>query len=110
MQLVSGTVQALNGLLDFAEKAFKFRGFPPPEIMDMLFKGLRDIIERAIKLSKGLKPKTVELATAVGQLLQGWVSALTGMVDLAEKMARFRPPTADTSRPRHSPEGAVGAI
>ncbi len=95
MQAIQGTTQALNSLIDFAEKAFKFRGFPPPAIMDNLFKGLKDIIQRAISLSKGMKPEAVELANSVGQMASGWIQALTGLVDLADKMARFRPPSGE---------------
>lgn len=96
MQQIQSVSSAVSSVIDLAEKAFSFRGMPPPEIMDEIFDGLKDIMERGMELAAGTDLLAAQLGQAVGQMLQGFVSALTGMVDLAEKLARFRVPSPES--------------
>lgn len=96
MQQIQSVSSAITSVIDLAEKAFAFRGMPPPEIMDEIFDGLKDIMERGMELASGTDLLAAQLGQAVAQMLSGFVSALTGMVDLAEKLARFRIPTPDS--------------
>lgn len=92
MQSVQQTGQMIQSGLDAIEKMFSFRGLPPPEILDAVFDALKEIMKRAMSLAAGVSAESAQAAGAVAQMLSGFTSALTGMVDLAEKLARFRVP------------------
>ena len=95
MQTISAVAGAITAGLDAAEKMFTFRGSPPAELMDEVFAMLKDMAKRAIALASDIGPEIAEQAGKAWQMLSTVTSTLQGMVDLGDKLARFRVPTAE---------------
>jgi len=95
MQQVQSVAGAISSGIDALTKAFTFR-MPPPTILDKVFDGLKEIAERGMELASGISLESAQLGQAVAQMLSGFTSALSGMVDLGDKLARFRVPTPES--------------
>lgn len=95
MSAISNVSSALSSFIDFVDKAFSFRGVPPPEILDEIFQAAAELIKRAGTLAAGISVEAAEATSQVFQMLQTVTGALMGVVDLAEKLSRFRIPTPD---------------